>query len=342
MKNRTRTGKIALCVGSFAAFAVCAAARADQAAFDEGRRLFVERMVTDHDFERAAVEDMLSSAVLDERVLTAISRPAERVAPWYDYRKIFVTEQRINGGVEFWRRHADELERVSAQYGVPPEMIVAIIGVETFFGQRMGSYRVLDSLATLAFAYPPRSRFFSGELEALLLLTREEGAHVLDAKGSYAGAMGAGQFIPSSFRAYAVDGNGDGRRDLWGDWQDVLGSVANYFKVHGWRADEPVAVLATRTAQFSGPEPANGLDLTETVGSLEQMGYRFEAGVPASAPATVYLLEGEGDRPEYWVGLHNFYVITRYNRSHKYALAAYQLSQEIRTAYAAATGGSSR
>jgi len=212
-------------------------------------------------------------------------------------------------------------------------MIVAIVGIETYFGTRMGRYRVVDALATLAFAYPPRSSFFTSELESFLLLTREESVDPKAALGSYAGAMGAGQFIPSSYRAYAVDLDGDGKRDLWSNWNDALGSVANYFAKHGWRAGEPVMERAIRTEGFAGPEPRNALDLDGTVASVTKMGYVFTTTLPSDAPAAPYSFEAEGGGSEYWVGYHNFGVVTRYNRSTKYALAAHQLSQAIRARY---------
>jgi membrane-bound lytic murein transglycosylase B len=310
----------------------------DPAAVDKARREFLERMVTEHDFDRAELAAVLATANIHQSILDAISRPAERVVPWHEYREIFLTEERIDAGVEFWRNNAAAVQRAADGYGVAPEIIVAIVGVETFFGRITGRYRVLDALATLAFAYPPRARFFAGELEQFLLLSREEGPAFLQAQGSYAGAMGAGQFIPSSFRAYAVDANDDGRRDLWADWEDVMGSVANYFKVHGWREGQPVVARATRPASFSGAEPTNGLDLNETVASLRAMGYEFASDLPGDTPAAVYALEAEGGGSEYWVGYHNFRVITRYNRSPKYALAAHQLSEAIRDRVGAAGG----
>ena len=177
--------------------------------------------------------------------------------------------------------------------------MVGIIGVETFFGQITGRHRVIDALSTLAFAYPPRAKFFASELEQFLLLTREEGVDVFEPRGSYAGAMGRGQFIPSSYRAYAVDANADGRRDIWNDWEDVIGSVANYFKKHGWAAGQAVGAPATRPASWSGPEPANKLELNATVGSLSELGYEFTADLPASAPAAVFSFEAEGGASEY-------------------------------------------
>ena len=307
----------------------------DEDSVAEARREFIDRVVAEHGFERGEVTEVLERATISQRVLELISRPAERVVPWYEYREIFLNESRIEAGVRFWQDHAPGLAIMEESHGVDPAIIVATIGIETLFGQRMGGIPVLDALSTLAFAYPPRSAFFSGELESLLLLSREEGADVLEASGSYAGALGAGQFIPSSYRAYAVDGNGDGRRDLWNDWDDVLASVANYYAVHDWQPGGPVAVEATRPSDWSGPEPGGGLDLDATVGSLRALGYRFETDLPDDAPARVFAMERDEDSTEYWVGFNNFYVITRYNRSSKYALAAHQLSLAILSAYEA-------
>ena len=306
----------------------------DEAAVETARNEFIERMTAKHGFERGEVAATLADAVIDANVLQAISRPAERVVPWYEYRNIFLTPARIEAGVAFWRDNAALVEATAARHGVEPELLLAIVGVESLFGQRMGRYRVLDALSTLAFAYPPRASFFASELEHFLLMSREEGPDVLEALGSYAGAMGAGQFIPSSFRAYAVDANADGRRDLWGDWEDILGSVANYFTAHGWRAGEPVVAEAAKGSGWSGEEPGQGLELRETVASLGQQGYVFATEEPASAAAMIFALERDASESEYWVGFHNFRVITRYNRSVKYALAAHQLSLAIRDRYA--------
>lgn len=312
---------------------VCGIASADDASVERARSAFVDRMVEKHGFDRAALTTQLGAAEINQKILDAISRPAERVVPWHEYRKIFLTDARIDAGVSFWREHADSIERIAAEYAVAPEMLLGIIGVETFFGQITGRYRVVDALSTLAFAYPPRAEFFASQLEQFLLLVREERVDVFEPLGSYAGAMGRGQFIPSSYRAYAVDANADGRRDIWNDWEDVLGSVANYFKRHGWQVDQPVVDRATRDDEWAGPEPANGLKLDQTIGSLTEMGYVFETSLPAAAPAVVIALEAEGGGSEFWVGYHNFEVITRYNRSSKYALAAHQLAQAIRDRY---------
>jgi membrane-bound lytic murein transglycosylase B len=301
----------------------------------KARSEFIESMVAEHGFDRAALTASLGAATIDQKILDAMARPAERVVPWHEYREIFVNDARIGAGVRFWAEHAATIDEIAESYGVAPEMLVAIVGVETYFGTRMGRYRVLDALATLAFAYPPRAKFFAGELEEFLLLSREEDLDVTAPLGSYAGAMGAGQFIPSSYRAYAVDANRDGKRDIWTDWEDVLGSVANYFKVHGWRTGEAVADQATRSGDWSGAEPTNSLELKETVASLAKMGYVFTTQQATDAPAAAYALEAKGGGSEFWVGYHNFRVITRYNRSPKYALAAYQLGQAIREGYAA-------
>jgi membrane-bound lytic murein transglycosylase B len=329
--GRPRGGVLlGLCCGLLAANAQAAV---DMAAVERAKREFVERMVTKHDFTAAEVERTLAGVEINERILETIARPAERVVPWHEYRLIFMTPERIAGGAEFWRENAARIDAASARFGVAPEVIVAIIGVETYYGRRMGTYRVLDALATLAFAYPPRASFFASELENFLLLGREEGLGLFEQLGSYAGAMGAGQFIPSSFRAYAVDGNDDGKRDLWQDWDDILASVANYFKVHGWRDGELVADPVELGARWAGHAPDNSMDLNHTVGALRRLGYDLPAERDDELRATILAMEGPGDTTEYWVGYHNFRVITRYNRSVKYALAAHQLSQAIADAY---------
>ena len=313
---------------------VASAYEVDFVAAEAARDAFIERMVGTHDFDRDELTGLLSEAEIVDSILEAISRPAERVMPWHEYRDIFVTDARISAGAEFWLEHADQIAAASESYGVAPEIIVAILGVETLYGQRTGSYRVLDSLSTLAFAYPPRSDCFASELEHYWLLALEEGIDPRETLGSYAGAMGAGQFISSSFRAYAVDGNADGRRDLWGNWPDVFASVANYFAVHGWQHEQQVVSRATLGASWAGIEPENTLDLTETVASASDLGYVFATDLPDAAGTTVLSLQGESEQ-EYWIGFHNFYVITRYNRSVKYALAAYELSQAILASYEA-------
>jgi membrane-bound lytic murein transglycosylase B len=291
---------------------------------------FVDMMVEKHDFDRESLRDVLGSAEKQQSILDAIARPAEKSKSWGEYRKIFLTPERIEAGAAFWRDNKDTLTEIAAETGVPEEILVGIIGVETYYGRITGSYRVLDALSTLAFHYPPRSKFFRRELEEYLLLVREEGMQAADATGSYAGAMGRPQFMPSSFRAYAVDSTGDGKRDIWNNWTDVAGSIANYFLEHGWQPGKEVTVQASLSDGWQGPvpEPKNTLKPSETVASLSRKGVMFVTALPADSKSELLTLEGTGGM-EHWIGFHNFFVITRYNRSVMYALAVHQLGQEI-------------
>ncbi|NNF67008.1 MAG: lytic murein transglycosylase B, partial [Gammaproteobacteria bacterium] len=198
-------------------------------AFDPGQLdSFASEVAERHDLDEAWVREILASATTKQSILKAISRPAEKARPWHEYRSLFINDRRINDGVVFWQQHRDILEQVSEDCGIPAEIIVAILGIETHYGSRAGTFRIIDALSTLAFEYPPRSKFFRSELEQFFLLVREHDIDPLSAKGSYAGAMGAAQFISSSYRNYAVDGSGDGKIDLWQDWRDVIGSIGNY------------------------------------------------------------------------------------------------------------------
>ncbi len=291
-------------------------------------RQFVDSMVSKHSYDRDYLISVLDSAEVKPAILEAISKPAEKMLTWAEYRQIFLTRERIEAGAVFWQQHEDDLRRISTETGVPCDILVAIIGVETYFGRITGKHRVLDALTTLAFDYPPRSRFFLRELEEFLLLVREEQMTPTDATGSYAGAMGAPQFMPSSFRAYAVDANADGKRDIWSDWQDVIGSVANYFVAHKWTSGEPVAVTASLGTEWQGPVPANTLSANETVASLQGMGVQFATDLAGDQKGQLLTFDGK-DGTEHWVGFHNFFVITRYNHSPMYALSVYQLGQEI-------------
>ena len=320
----------------FVCGALLAAVPAAQALDTERENVqqFIDRMVEEHAYDRDKLVSVLAEAETKSSILDAISRPAERTLEWHEYRNIFLKDERIQAGATFWRENEAELNRISESTGVSKEMIVGIIGVETYYGRITGSYRVLDALATLAFDYPPRSKFFTSELEHFLLLVREEGMEATDATGSYAGAMGRPQFMPSSYRAYAVDSTDDGRRDIWENWSDVMGSVANYFVRHGWKPGEPVVSSATLGSQWTGPTPKNQLKADETVTSLSHQGVIFSTELGGDAKAQLLTLVGE-DGEEYWVGLHNFFVITRYNRSVMYALAVHQLGQEVALAVAA-------
>ena len=300
-------------------------------AIDLGRadvKQFIDSMVSKHDYDKRALKQMLREAKSQDKILEAISKPAEKTKSWDEYRAIFITEQRITAGADFWREHKAELKRISEETGVPCEILVGIIGVETYFGRITGGYRVIDALTTLAFDYPPRSKFFKRELEEFLLLVREESIEASGATGSYAGAMGAPQFMPSSFRAYAVDSSSDGKRDIWTNWSDVIGSVANYIVAHGWQQSKDVVTRATLTNGWRGETPENSLKPAETVSSLSQQGVLFATDLPNDHKSQLLLLNGP-DGDEYWVGFQNFFVITRYNRSVMYALAVHQLGQEI-------------
>jgi membrane-bound lytic murein transglycosylase B len=286
-------------------------------------------MVRDYDYDRDKLDEILGQAEIKRAIIDLISKPAEKTLNWADYRAIFMTRERIRAGADFWREHRAALECVSAETGVPVDVVVGIVGVETYFGRITGGHRVLDALATLAFAYPPRAEFFRGELKHFLLLVREEDMQATEAYGSYAGAMGRPQFMPSSYRAYAVDATGDGKRDIWNDWTDVAGSIANYLVEHGWKPGEQVVVQATLGHDWRGPVPANVLQPVDTVQSLSDKGVMFATDMPADSPGQLLTFEGKGGE-EHWVAFHNFFVITRYNRSAMYALAVQQLGREIR------------
>ena len=268
----------------------------------------------------------LAQARFQQSIINAITRPAEG-KPWRDYRPIFLTDARISQGRTFLAEHRSDVERVAAQTGVPAEMIVSIMGVETSYGRITGSYRVLDALYTLAFYYPRREPFFRSELMHVFALAREEKLDLATVKGSYAGAMGWGQFMPSSYRNHARDGDGDGRRDLLGSVRDAFASIANYFVAHGWQRDQPVMLRAVADAGAAPFVPDN-YEAKYTLADLAARGYRpAEPGAP-DQPVSLVTLEGVNG-PEHWIIYKNFWVITRYNRSPLYATAVYQLSREI-------------
>jgi membrane-bound lytic murein transglycosylase B len=313
--------------------ALCFALAAPARALDAGRddvRAFIGEMAEKHGFAADELGRLFGQVEARPSIVALMTRPAEKALPWHEYRARFLTERRIARGVETGRLQADALAR-AADLGVPVPVLLSIVGVETFYGENTGRHRVIDALATLAFDYPPRSPFFRGELESFLVMSREESLDPLAPLGSYAGAMGIPQFMPSSFRAYAVDGDGDGHRNLWTSWADVFASVANYLREHGWRKDEPVMVRAdVSEADLAGLEFGK-LALTETVGSLRARGVRFETPLPAEAPAVLIELAGS-DGPEHRVGFANFYAITRYNRSQLYASAVSDLADAIAAA----------
>jgi len=294
---------------------------------------FVGTMVHRHRFDRDELTTLLASAQAQPKILEAIQRPAERTLAWWEYRQRFMTPDRIEGGVQVWRKHADDLARIAAQSGVPAEYLIAITGVETFYGRITGRYRVLDALATLGFDYPPRGEFFRKELEQFLMMAREERLDPGQPLGSYAGAMGIAQFMPSSFRRFAVDGTGDGHRNLWEEGADVFASVGNYLREHGWRAGQPV--LAEAYNENSPDDPADAkLALSDSVESLHKRGYVFQTTLPDRSRAM--LVPAQLENSLTWrIGFQNFYAITRYNRSPLYAMAVHDLAQEIAARYRA-------
>ncbi len=290
---------------------------------------FIAQMADQYSFKKSQLRRLLAAAQIQPAILEAMDRPAEKAKPWYEYRPIFVSERRIREGTEFWLAHRQELDRASVSSGVAPEYLAAILGVETYYGRLTGSYRVLDALATLAFDYPAREKFFRDELEQFILLTRDLKLDPLAIKGSYAGAMGAPQFMPSNYRRYAVDANADGHIDLWTNWSDVCASVGNYLKEHGWNPGEPVLSEASVDADKAADLDGRSLSLDETVATLQAKGVSFESPLPPDAPAMLIAAD-EADGVHWRVGYNNFYVITRYNHSALYAMAVYELAAAVK------------
>lgn len=312
--------------------------------FATARANFVRDTAARYGIDPMYIDSVLSQAVFRDDVIALMSRPAERVKPWSEYRPNFITAARISGGQAFLARHRDALAREEKAYGVPAEIIVAIIGVETSYGSYTGKHRVLDALYTLAFRYPRsgnperaayeqrRERFFRDELAQLFALGREEKLDITTLIGSYAGAMGMGQFMPSSYREFAVDGDGDGRRDLFNSVDDVFASVANYFRKKGgerggWVPGGPVVARAELQTGYPEFNPDTWTP-DYTLADLAQRGYRPLEPVAPDATATLVSLEGSAGK-QYWLGFQNYYAITRYNNSKMYAMAVYQLSQAI-------------
>ncbi|MFB4392012.1 MULTISPECIES: lytic murein transglycosylase B [unclassified Pseudomonas] len=289
---------------------------------------FIGEMTRDYGFAEEQLMGVFGEVQRKQAILDAISRPAERVKPWKEYRPMFLTDARIARGVDFWRQHEAVLARAEQEYGVPAQVIVSIIGVETFFGRNTGNYRVIDALSTLGFDYPPRAEFFRKELREFLLLARDEQLDPLTLKGSYAGAMGLPQFMPSSFRHYAVDFDGDGHINIWNNPDDAIGSVASYFKRHGWVGGEPVVSRASVSGARVDEGLTTGIEPVKTVAQLRALGWSSHDALRDDLPVTAFRLEGENG-PEYWMGLKNFYAITRYNRSVMYAMAVHQLSEQL-------------
>jgi len=291
---------------------------------------FINKMVKQHGFQSADLKTLFKSVETKDSIIKAITRPAEGM-PWYKYRKIFMRESRIQGGVKFWQDNKLSLTAMRQQYGIPEEVIVAIIGVETLYGERTGGYRVIDALATLGFSYPKRSKFFLSELENFLLLCREEKMNPLEPVGSYAGAMGMPQFMPSSYRHYAADFEGDKKRDIWTNPADAIASVANYFAKHHWQAGKAVAYPVEAEGMAYKKALSKGLKPDSNPETLKKLQVKLPK-LAAQEPLKLLSFEQEKGH-DLWVGLSNFYVITRYNHSALYALAVFQLSDAVKQAY---------
>jgi membrane-bound lytic murein transglycosylase B len=300
-------------------------------------RKFITEMSTEHGFGVRELERWLASARFQPKVVELMSRPILEPPKWFEYAPQFLAQPRVDAGVAFWNAHAPVLARAESETGVPAEVIVAILGIETYYGRFAGSHRVIDALATLAFDYPRRSTFFRGELKEFLLLSREQGFSPLSVKGSFAGAMGLPQFMPGSYRRYAVDFDRTGRADLFASAEDAIGSVANYLARHDWQRGQPV-LLPARLAPEQHDSIVRRLDGGLSERRLASM-WAADGVTPVAWPGVVgpeplglLLLEESASESSYWVAGHNFYVITRYNRSRLYATAVWQLAQAIRSA----------
>lgn len=302
----------------------------DSKAYPQLKGLY-SSVTAESSYTEAQLEDLFANVKLQPRIIEIMDRPAESL-PWHKYRKLFLTEKNITNGVEFWRQHADVLKRAEKEYSVPAEIIVATIGVETRYGTNTGGFKVIEALSTLGLDYPRRSKFFMKELHHFLLLSQEHKLDPLDVSGSYAGAIGYPQFMPSSYRAYAVDFDGSGQSDLYNSMADAIGSVANYYSRHHWKMGKPVGVPTELVKGSADKLATKGLKTNKTVAKLKKSGVRIDIDVASKTPAALLKLEGEAG-PEYRVVFDNFFVITRYNTSQLYAMAIQLLSEEVREQY---------
>jgi membrane-bound lytic murein transglycosylase B len=329
----SRQARLLVVLLAFALSPRIAAAAAPRYAGREDVRQFIAEMADKHGFVRKELRALFARAHFQPAIIKAITPPIEpRARSWQAYRALFLTPERIQAGVEFRERQHAALARAAEIYGVPEEIIVAIIGVETVYGRNTGNYRVIDALSTLAFDYPPRAEYFRGELEHYLLYARDAGIDTLALTGSYAGAIGIPQFMPGSYRRYAVDFDGDGREDLSGSFADAIGSVANFLQAHGWERGEPVAYAAQVHGGNYRKLVDAGIKPVYRCGDLAEFGVSASGGAEADAPCALIELETPGEPSEYLVGRANFYVLTRYNRSSLYAAAVLALAQAVESA----------
>ena len=328
-------------LAAFAAFAALAAlaapTQAHAADANYGQRpevrAFISDLVVRHGFVETELLRLFSKVRPVQPILEAIATPSEKVRSWQDYRALFLNERRIAGGAAFWKKHRGTLARAEREYGVPAEYIVAIIGVETLYGQNTGRWRVVEALSTLAFDYPPRAAFFRQELEHYLLLARDEGLEVFTLRGSYAGAFGIPQFMPGSARRYAVDFDGNGSIDLSRSVTDAIGSVGNFLRQHGWQPGAPVLLSAQAAGEEWRKFATGSVETRSTLAELTAAGIYVEGGAEPADKAVLIELATPGMQSELRVGLGNFYVLTRYNRSALYASAAHDLARALRAVY---------
>jgi membrane-bound lytic murein transglycosylase B len=301
----------------------------DRSHFDLARpeiHAYIDQLVA-QGFDRERISALLGAAEPQQKILDAISRPAEKTLQWWEYRARVLTQERIDAGIQLWHEHKELLDQVALEYQVPPEYLIAVLGVETRYGRVTGRYRVIDALATLAFDYPPRASYFRRELTEFLLLAREDKLDPMSIRGSYAGAMGALQFMPSSYRKFAVSEQHAPHRDLWGDWGDIFASTANYLHQAGWQYGAPVLAEAQLPAELGLVAPEH-MALNDTLGGLRARGVTVASELPDETPALL-LAAPQQDAFGYRVGFKNFYVITRYNNSPLYAMAVYDLAQAM-------------
>ncbi len=294
---------------------------------DNSVNQFIEKMVDKHDFDESYLKNLFSQIHMDPVVVDKMNKPYE-AKPWTEYKNYFISEERVNHGAQYWQEHAKELAQAERTYGVPASIIVAIIGVESKYGTKQGDFPIFQSLATLAFNYPSRSAFFTSELENYLLLSREQNFNPLTIKGSHAGAIGKPQFMPSSYRHYAVALNGGKQADLINNDGDVISSVANYFKRNGWKENQLVILPAKATQNALKTIKQEPLKLNSTLGELRKLGVTVDEKLPADTTASFFSVE-YNHQPQYWVALNNFEAITRYNHNMQYALVVYEFSKAI-------------
>jgi membrane-bound lytic murein transglycosylase B len=293
---------------------------------------FIDELVQQDGFERSLLEQWFDQVQLKPHIIDILDRPATS-KPYFEFRPNFVNATRIRAGVAWWHAHSQLVDAVSTKYGVDAQYLVAIVGVETMWGKNTGSFRVMDSLSTIAFGYPRRADYFRKELREFLLMAREEHNDPFSYRGSYAGAMGMPQFMPSSFHAFAQDWDGDGRHDIWNDAGDILASVANYFAQHGWVKGDPLVAPADVDESRIAPLVEDKFNLHYKVSELADYGVAPKSPISGDTQAVLVPLETAAGSTHYWLGLNNFYVITRYNRSTLYAMAVHELAEAMKTAY---------